>query len=293
MEIIKNYIEEDMYLEKLNTLTNEVFGFSFKDWVKNGYYTKEYIPYSFLEDGKVVSNVSANIMKFKYNDEIKNYIQIGTVMTSSSFRNRSLASKLMKYVIEEYKNKCDGIYLFGDLKAVDFYKKLGFKIINQYRYNLKREYIGKNINNKNQFIQVSIDNISLKNLFIEYVKNGISYGNFEQINRFGLTMFYSQYFEDIYYIDNLDVFVVLEQENNKLILKSIFGKKDVSLEEIISNINISYTSFELGFTPKEKDKYLFDCSLFDGGEDYRLFVLGENLKIIEENKLFFPLLSHA
>lgn len=293
MEIIKNYIEEDIYLEKLNTLTNEVFGFSFKDWVKNGYYTKEYIPYSFLEDGKVVSNVSANIMKFKYNDEIKNYIQIGTVMTSSSFRNRSLASKLMKYVIEEYKNKCDGIYLFGDLKAVDFYKKLGFKIINQYRYNLKREYIGKNINNKNQFIQVSIDNISLKNLFIEYVKNGISYGNFEQINRFGLTMFYSQYFEDIYYIDNLDVFVVLEQENNKLILKSIFGKKDVSLEEIISNINISYTSFELGFTPKEKDKYLFDCSLFDGGEDYRLFVLGENLKIIEENKLFFPLLSHA
>ena len=293
MEIIKNYIEEDIYLEKLNALTNEVFGFSFKDWVKNGYYTKEYIPYSFLEDGKVVSNVSANIMKFKYNDEIKNYIQIGTVMTSSSFRNRSLASKLMKYVIEEYKDKCDGIYLFGDLKAVDFYKKLGFKIINQHRYNLKREYTNKIVNNKNQFIQASIDNISLKNLFIEYVKNGISYGNFEQINRFGLTMFYSQYFENIYYIDNLDVFVVLEQENNKLILKSIFGKKDVSLEEIISNINISYTSFELGFTPKEKDKYLFDCSLFNGGEDYRLFILGENLKIIEEKKLYFPLLSHA
>ena len=293
MELIEDYIKEDLYLEKLNTLTNEVFGFSFKDWVKNGYYTKEYIPYSFLEDGKVVSNVSANIMKFKYNDEIKNYIQIGTVMTSYSFRNQSLATKLMKYVIEEYKDKCDGIYLFGDLRAVDFYKKLGFKIINQYRYNLKREYIGKIVNNKKPLIKATMDNISLKILFIEYVKNGISYGNFGQINRFGLTMFYCQYFENIYYIDNLDVFVVLEQENNKLILKSIFGKKDVSLEEIISNINISYTSFELGFTPKEKDKYLFDCSLFDGGEDYRLFILGENLKIIEEKKLYFPLLSHA
>ena len=205
MELIADYIKDDRYLEKLNDLTNEVFGFSFEDWVKNGYYKGEYIPYSFLEDGKIVSNVSENIMKFKYNNEIKNYIQIGTVMTSYSFRNRSLASKLMKYVIGEYKDKCDAIYLFGDLKALEFYKKLGFTVINQYRYNLKKEYIGKIINNKNQFIKVNKDNISLKNLFIEYIKKGISYGNFEQINRFGLTMFYCQYFEDVYYIDNLDI----------------------------------------------------------------------------------------
>ena len=293
MELIADYIKDDRYLEKLNDLTNEVFGFSFEDWVKNGYYTGEYIPYSFLEDGKIVSNVSANIMKFKYNNEIKNYIQIGTVMTSYSFRNRSLASKLMKYVIEEYKDKCDAIYLFGDLKALEFYKKLGFTVINQYRYNLKKEYVGKIINNKNQLIQVNKDNISLKNLFIEYIKKGISYGNFEQINRFGLTMFYCQYFEDVYYIDNLDVFVVLELDNNKLIIKSIIGKNDVSLEEIIANINIPYSYLELGFTPLETDMYLFDCSLFDGGEDYRLFILGDDLKIVEEKKLLFPLLSHA
>ena len=293
MELIADYIKDDRYLEKLNDLTNEVFGFSFEDWVKNGYYKGEYIPYSFLEDGKIVSNVSANIMKFKYNNEIKNYIQIGTVMTSYSFRNRSLASKLMKYVIGEYKDKCDAIYLFGDLKALEFYKKLGFTVINQYRYNLKKEYVGKIINNKNQLIQVNKDNISLKNLFIEYIKKGISYGNFEQINRFGLTMFYCQYFEDVYYSDNLDVFAVLELDNNKLIIKSIIGKNDVSLEEIIANINIPYSYLELGFTPKEKDTYLFDCSLFDGGEDYRLFILGDDLKFVEEKKLYFPLLSHA
>ena len=106
-------------------------------------------------------------------------------------------------------------------------------------------------------------------------------------------MFYCQYFEDVYYSDNLDVFVVLELDNNKLIIKSIIGKNDVSLEEIIANINIPYSYLELGFTPLEKDMYLFDCSLFDGGEDYRLFILGDDLKIVEEKKLFFPLLSHA
>ena len=82
---------------------------------------------------------------------------------------------------------------------------------------------------------------------------------------------------------------MLPKKNNKACIEF----ENVSLEEIIANINIPYSYLELGFTPIEKDTYLFDCSLFDGGEDYRLFILGDDLKIVEEKKLFFPLLSHA
>ena len=67
----------------------------------------------------------------------------------------------------------------------------------------------------------------------------------------------------------------------------------ISTISVNNNINIPYSYLELGFTPIETDMYLFDCSLFDGGEDYRLFILGDDLKIVEEKKLFFPLLSHA
>ena len=32
---------------------------------------------------------------------------------------------------------------------------------------------------------------------------------------------------------------------------------------------------------------------YDGADDYRLFYLGEELKSIEQEKLYFPELSHA
>ena len=56
-------------------------------------------------------------MKFSLLNEEINLIQIGTVMTKNGFRHQNLASSLMKMVIDTYKNQCDGIYLFGDLKA--------------------------------------------------------------------------------------------------------------------------------------------------------------------------------
>lgn len=293
MKLIKDYINEKEYFQKLNELTSEVFGFSFEDWINNGYYTGEYIPYSYWEEGKIVSNVSANIMKFTFDNKVREFIQIGTVMTKKEFRNKALATKLMKYVIDEYKDRCDGIYLFGDLKALDFYKKLGFKIINQYRYSLKKEYMKKIDIKPNLILQINQDNIDLKKLFEEYVKIGTSFSSFHQTNRFGLVMFYCQYFEDIYYIENLDLFVIMEINQNKLIIKDVIGKNYVSFEEILSYINIPYSSLELGFTPQEKDMYLFDASLFDGEDDYRLFILGKELEVIEKEKYYFPLLSHA
>lgn len=38
---------------------------------------------------------------------------------------------------------------------------------------------------------------------------------------------------------------------------------------------------------------LFDAEPYDGAEDYRLFYLGDTLKSIEQEKLYFPEFSHA
>ena len=117
MKLITNYMKEDSLRHKLNKLTQEVFCFDFEDWVKNNYFEGEYIPFSYLADEEIASNVSVNLMKFSLLNEEINLIQIGTVMTKNGFRHQNLASSLMKMVIDTYKNQCDGIYLFGDLKA--------------------------------------------------------------------------------------------------------------------------------------------------------------------------------
>ena len=128
MELISNYMTDDSSRKMLNELTQKTFGFDFEGWVQGGYFEGDYIPYSLTEGGRMLANVSANKMHFMQRGTKKNYIQIGTVMTDEDYRMRGLGRKLMEHVISIYENECDGIYLFGNLSAVEFYKKLGFNI---------------------------------------------------------------------------------------------------------------------------------------------------------------------
>ena len=64
---------------------------AFESWVTGGYFEGDYIPYSFMEEGKIIANVSANKMTFLQNGVERNYIQIGTVMTDEAYRRQGLA----------------------------------------------------------------------------------------------------------------------------------------------------------------------------------------------------------
>ncbi|MCI7791363.1 MAG: hypothetical protein MR531_11425 [Lachnospiraceae bacterium] len=55
---------------ELNELTQAAFGFDFESWVTKGYFEGDYIPYSLEEDGKILSNVSVNLMHFVQNGEM-------------------------------------------------------------------------------------------------------------------------------------------------------------------------------------------------------------------------------
>lgn len=64
MELVSDYMRDDTLRHALNDLTRKTFGFDFEDWVTGGYFEGDYIPYSFIENGKIISNVSANRMTF-------------------------------------------------------------------------------------------------------------------------------------------------------------------------------------------------------------------------------------
>ena len=76
-------------------------------------------------------------------------------------------------------------------------------------------------------------------------------------------------------------------------LKSIICKDKVSLKDVIARIDMEYENLVLGFTPCKEYEDMFESRIYDGADDYRLFYRGENLKSIEEEKLYFPELSHA
>lgn len=86
MELVSDYMRDDTMRHALNELTRKTFYFDFEDWVTWGYFEGDYIPYSFIEAGKMIANVSANRMTFLQNGVERNYIQIGTVMTDEAYR---------------------------------------------------------------------------------------------------------------------------------------------------------------------------------------------------------------
>ena len=107
-----------------------------------------------------------------------------------------------------------------------------------------------------------------------------------------LVMFYctSILKENVYYIKSLDIIAVAIFNDNQLHLWDIFGKTKIELDKIIYSLVNSYIDkIVLGFTPE-------DCSSYEVREisgDDTLFVHRNKIKLFDENKLMFPLLSHA
>lgn len=238
-------------------------------------------------------------MHFMQNGEKKNYIQIGTVMTAPEYRKQGLAAKLMKHVLETHEGKCDGIYLFANLSALDFYRKLGFEERVQYRYTLRDEVKtdlqsrapGKA--HREGFVKLASSDTEMKEKYEYAVRNSVANGAFEQENKYGLQMFYTHNLENVYYSKALECFAVMELDGDSLELQSVISTKEISIEAIITEIDFDYKELRLGFTPRQEECDLFDTTVFDGGEDYRLFCMGSSLESIEKEKLYFPTFSHA
>ena len=292
MELVSNYMRDDTLRHALNELAKKTFWIDFEDWVTGGYFEGDYIPYSFMENGKIISNVSANRMTFLQNGVERNYIQIGTVMTDENYRRQGLAKKLIDHVIKQYKDNCDGFYLFANLEALEFYDQCGFSRVTEYRYEVKEEFC-KRRSEGGRFMPVNTADGKMKQKYMDMIRHSAVNSSMEQINKFGLQMFYTADMENVCYAKDLDCFIVAETEGDTLFLQSIICENQVALSDVLCRMSGEYHECRLGFTPTLKDIDMCIAEKYDGAEDYRLFYFGEKLKSIEKEKLYFPELSHA
>ena len=287
LELIKNYMRDRKLCHKLNMLAKKTFGIEFEQWVEKGYYDGRYIPYSFYKDGIIISNVSVNLMEFSLFGQKKNYIQIGTVMTEEGYRKQGYAKQLIEYVLEDYKEKVDGIYLFGTDYAKDFYLKLGFQQGNQYRYFRKLEKKEAPC----MFEKVDKDSLLHQKVYLQYIREMTENSALDMKN-YGLMTYWTWDMEHIYYSKTLDCYVALEKKEDTLYLNAIISPRKVSTMEVIRQMGGGFSKVLLGFTPKEEELGEFEVELYKE-KDTNFLYLGDEFRYIEEKKLFFPLYSHA
>ena len=288
MEFICDYMRDDAKRHALNALAQSTFGIDFEAWVKDGYFEGDYIPYSLIENGALLANVSVNRMRFVQNGLARTYIQLGTVMTDAAHRRCGLARRLMERVLSDWEGRCDGIYLFANLGALDFYRKMGFQEdVCEYRYTLRPD---SGIVGQSAFRPIDE---SLRARYMDCVRQGAVNAALQQINRFGLQMFYTADLSSVFYAEDLDCFAVIEEEEDALTVQSVVSRSAVPLRAVLERLDMGGKSVRLGFVPRGEDAALFDARRYDGGGDYRLFYRGALIEDIERERLCFPLLSHA
>lgn len=286
MEFIKGYMDDDHYRNLLCDMTQMIFGFTFEKWYRAGFYFGEYIPYSYVENGKIIANASANLMKIMHNGSKKFYIQIGTVMTRPEYRNRGLASELIQMILYDYNGLADGFYLFGNLNAVDFYKKIGFKRLDQWRWHW--DHPAKRDTKVSPFVPAGE---KMREEYVRLLNRAVCNAEFDHINRCSLQMFYTMDMENVYYCKGLDCFSVMHSENRVLYLDSVISSRELEISDVTARIEEDYEKIVFGFTPRMKDH--LSAERYDGNDDYQFFYLGTSLECIEKEKLYFPVMSHA
>lgn len=280
--------KEDKYRLAFDALSKKVFNLSFEVWYQSGFWKDKYTPYTLFDGERAVANASINYMDFNVFGKQQRYIQIGTVMTDPDFRNRGLSKFLMMEIMKDWDKKCDFIYLYANPTATDFYPKFGFDTYKEYEYF---KPINKT-SSSTSFEKLNMDMQSNRDLLYQYAKNSNLFGKLSLHENADLVMFYCITFlkDNVFFIKSLDAIVIATFDNNIFYLWDIFSKQDVDLDEIISILSNSATQeVILGFTP-------LDLSSFSvreiTGKD-TLFIQKGKTNIFNENKIMFPLLSHA
>ena len=284
MTIVKHYRDNAGLRASFNALAEQTFGLNFENWYRLGYWGDDYDPYSVLEDGKIVANVSVNRTDMVIGGQRRRLYQLGTVMTAPEYRNRGYIRGIMGEIEKDIAD-ADGVYLFANDSVVEFYPKFGFRKDREYLYSKPVSQSGEC-----RAEQVSMDvPENRERLAAAMAHNRFSTGC-TMVDNPGLVFFYAAQFmrENVYTVGN--TWVIAEPEEGSLMLHSVFSAGDISLDAVIAAFGPEVKEVTLGFAPADVSGW--DCREYHE-EDCTFFTRGAAFADFAERKLRIPSLSHA
>ncbi|WP_342538277.1 GNAT family N-acetyltransferase [Sporosarcina sp. FSL K6-1540] len=290
-ELVSDYRNNESLKEKFNTLAMKTFELDFRGWYNKGYWDDKYIPYSFVDEGKVIANASINKMSIVINGKMCEGIQIGTVMTDENYRNQGLAKQLMQHIMKEYENTCDFMYLFANDTVLDFYPKFGFTRLNESEFSLDlaKSSIQMNKDAKVKRLTIEIDLALLE----KFAKNRhVNSTILDVENNDSLLMFYFTlaFREAIFYVENLETIVLMEEEEDTLHIFDIISLNVPNIEAVLASIVKEITKkVVFYFTPDFTIEGM--TATIMPNDDDALFVLTK--KSLLKGNFMFPLTSHC
>lgn len=290
---ITNYKHDEKLRNDLHILTRKIWGFDFEKWYNSGYWGDNCLLYSLSDGYKIVSHITVSVIDFIVLGEKRKFVQLGTVTTDEEYRKQGLNKFLLEKVLHEWKNKSDLIYLFANDSVLNYYPLFGFVPANEYIATRKIDSRKNTYNVRKLDVNNQFDHERL----YKKAKNATPLFNISMVDNAGQIMLYCNYFdkfsfkEKLYYIESLDTIIVAEYIGSDLILYDILSTQEVEIEAIINAMCTEQTqNVVMYFMPIDSKDYEIKLSK---EEDTTLFIMGDEQKLFEEEKLIFPILSHT
>ena len=290
---IKNYQNDPVLRASFQELTRKIYRFDFEDWYQNGYWKENYQPYSAAIGDRIVANVSVNPMYFAVNGEKKCYVQIGTVMTDPQFRGKGLSRKLMEWVLDEWKEKCDMIFLFANDSVLDFYPKFGFVARKEAQAVKAYTPAPSPLTVRHMDLSDPQD----ARLLWETAQNTAAQGALTMLENGNLMMFYCKCFsrwdigKHVYHLPELNAVAIATYDEDTMELYDVFAPQEASLDDVIAALAKPETR-KIAPTFLPKDPTGWKITPYQS-EDTTLFTLGKEGERFETEPLRFPELSHT
>ncbi|MBC9915139.1 GNAT family N-acetyltransferase [Chitinophaga varians] len=269
-------------------LSVQTFHLSFEPWYQQGYWDHSCVPHVLMDGDTVVANATVNVLRVRWQNEEKTWLQLGTVMTHPDYRHQGLSRWLMDKIFEEWKGKYDVMFLFANEKVLDFYPKFGFVPASEYQYHTQAL-----TPQSAKIRRLDMDNIADTALLLRKYARSNRFAALTVTAPAGLLMFYCTQFMKtcVYHLEETDVVAVVEHEDGVMTCHDIFGDTRQSLHHILSVLMEKDTrQIKLGFTPKDTSGFTM---LPLKTEDLTLFVRKGKQDLFAGNQLMIPTLAHT
>ncbi len=225
-----NYWHDREARRAFQAFIREIHGLDFTAWEEAGYWDEAYRPFSFFEEGRVVSSVCLYLLDAIVDGHATKLAQISGVGTHPDWRRQGLNRKLTEEALAWARGKHEGIFLFSDDEAIPFYERCGFRPREEFIESLAvasrpacREPI-----------RLALDVVREREIIEDYARDRAPISNRLSVGNMRLLMFHLLYLfgKDIYYVPELGLIVVYRRAGGRLEIFDIIGRQIPSLPEL-------------------------------------------------------------
>jgi predicted N-acetyltransferase YhbS len=284
----EDYWDDPDLKRQFLTFIKSIFNVDMTIWEELGYWDDRFRPFSLYDNGRLVSHVCIYSLDMSINGDRCKVAQVSSVATLEGYRRKGLNLELTRKAIAWADQEHDFYFLFADIEAYPFYKRVGFRSINEH----KIVHPLQGINPIKGAIKLKMKKEVDRELAYriagerEPVSDVLGFCN-KRLFMFRIVYFLNDY---VYYLPKFDLLVLYKRAKGVLTLFDIVGKKMPSFGELYPYIgDVSDTKVEFLFMTDKMGLDMGESVLveLEGGAH----VMGDFP--FEGQQFIFPFTCHA